>query len=438
MPALRADFPEEWEREIDFAPGGQIEVDLPAGQLQIRGWDRPLVALSSLPGERSAASPGAARVTNDAGSVGDPFPGNDSTSPGAPPLARRPLNPADEKQSRLALNLARNSRRLRIESSRRGFLGRAGSVSLELAVPRSTNLSIDGGTLAIALNQLEGDIKIDTAAGDITISDLSGSLDIDSGQSQVSLHKIDGNVRIDLGGGGVQARVISGELLVDTGGANILGEILLGGAKIDAGAGQVVLSDLQGPLDVDMAGGSIQIKRAAGSSIKVDAGPATISAGFLCRPGGRYRFENSHGDIQLNIDPGEGFELDLESSRGWVETDFELKTTTLERSELAGTFGQPVAAIRAKSASGRIVVRPQRAGEDLPPVPLEWEQPGSPAPPEVYPAGRSGQVKTAAGQGISPPGSERGELEVLELLAQGKLSPEEAETLLERLKVDSH
>lgn len=360
-------FHHDWGYEIPFDHGGQITIEVPAGSVLVRGWEQRRIEVRP----RSAAESGLEDLS-------------------------------------LSVNHAGQSLRLTIPSPRR--FPRRQRVELELVVPRSVRLLITGNLVEVTLLQLEGTFKIDTVSGGTVLEELKGSIDVDTGQGNVVASKIDGDLRIDTGRGSVQARLVTGNFHVDTGAGGITGELLLSQVHIDSGSGPIVLRQVQGPLDIDLATGQVVITGVSSPFIKVDAGNALIEASFTCQTGGKYHFENAVGDIQLEVNPGEGFDLKLESDGGTVETDFLLTTSTRQRGQLAGSFGHPSASIRAESGSGRILLRRSSGDEST----------------------NSGPGAGLSSQEAAEPRPDP-ELDILELLAQGKLSPEEAEMLLARL-----
>jgi len=191
---LQADarvFHHDWGYEIPFDQGGQITIEVPAGNVLVRGWDQRRVEVR----RRSAAESGLEDLS-------------------------------------LSVNHAGRSLRLTIPSSRR-FLRRE-RVDLELAVPRSVRLLITGNLVEVTLLQLEGTFKIETVSGDTLLEELKGSVDVDTGQGNVTASKIDGDLKINTGRGSVQARLVTGSLHVDTGAGGISGELLLSRVDIEA------------------------------------------------------------------------------------------------------------------------------------------------------------------------------------------------------------
>ena len=160
-------------------------------------------------------------------------------------------------------------------------------------------------------------IAINLAAGPITASNVNGELSIDASSSNVEVSGTKGRLSIDVGSGDVKVTGAEGELSIDTGSGNVtLSGVTTEDADIETGSGDIRL-DLEGALR--------SFHGETGSGDVTIRAPATLSAA-----------------------------LDIETSSGEIESDFDVAVTRREEDHLVGRIGSGTGRISVDTGSGSV------------------------------------------------------------------------------------
>lgn len=137
----------------------------------------------------------------------------------------------------------------------------------------------DTGSGVVMISGHEGDVKADTGSGYVEVRDNKGGVKADTGSGGVDLIGIQGNVEIDTGSGGVRLDTINGDVVIDTGSGGVTGRGLTGvkELEIDTGSGSV---ELEGDLSqiedmmIDTGSGGVRLRTDKTLNMRL-----TVSAG---------------------------------------------------------------------------------------------------------------------------------------------------------------
>jgi len=207
-------------------------------------------------------------------------------------------------------------RRVRIMSSGSGLEAHA---DLRIAIPAGKRVEVYLAVGQAFASNVDGDLRVDVAAANVTADHVKGSLLVDTGSGDVRLSDAQGDVSLDTGSGNVTVSGVSGpELKLDTGSGDVTASsVRAGKVKIDTGSGNVrldLLADLEA-LDVD----------------------------------------TGSGDVTINVPPDLGAELDIETGSGDIDLqNVTVRTTRLERDHLTGAIGDGKGRIRIETGSGGV------------------------------------------------------------------------------------
>lgn len=129
------------------------------------------------------------------------------------------------------------------------------------------------------------DASIDVGSGDVRMEDLAGNLTLDTGSGEVRIGSVrGGEIRIDTGSGDVEADRLDGSTVtIDTGSGDVTVGTLAGRASIDTGSGDVAVSMEAGhALNVSTGSGEVDITlpRAAGAELAIDSRDVEIDRDF--------------------------------------------------------------------------------------------------------------------------------------------------------------
>jgi len=206
-------------------------------------------------------------------------------------------------------------RRVTIAGSGGGLDARA---DLRIAVPPGRQLSVYLAVGEVSVTNVNGDLHINAASAPVTASNTRGELDIDVGSGPVQVTQSRGDLSVDTGSGGVTAsRLNSNQLSIDTGSGNIQVTGLT--------APQVALQTGSGSVTADLSGEVWNVNVETGS-----------------------------GDVTLKVPPTLAAEVDIETSSGEIETDFEVAVTRHARDHMTGRIGDGGGKIAIETGSGGI------------------------------------------------------------------------------------
>ena len=225
-------------------------------------------------------------------------------------------------------------RRVTISSSGGGLDAHA---DLRITVPMGKQLSLYLAVGKVSVTNVEGDLNIDAASAPVTTSNTRGELNIDVGSGQVQVSNSRGDLSVDTGSGSVS--------LTDVRGENV---------SVDTGSGEVSGTGVRSAsLDVDTGSGDIQLASIIVPQLKLETGSGAVTAdvsGELWS----VAVETGSGDITLKVPPTIGAEVDIETSSGDIETDFEVAVTRHARDHMTGRIGDGRGKIDIETGSGGI------------------------------------------------------------------------------------
>ncbi len=228
----------------------------------------------------------------------------------------------------------RGGRRMRVSSDGDGL---DASADLDIKVPAGQQLQVTLAVGTVEARNVNGKLRIDTHGADVTATALKGDVDIDTGSGDVRVDGMDGPLAVDVGSGDVTLANVKGATLdIDTGSGEVRGTGIAADAlKVDTGSGNVGLDGLVArDANIDVGSGDVDLKWT------VDPGDIDVDSGS--------------GEVHLTMPAGSGGTVDLESSSGDINSDFEVRTQHIERDALRGTFGDGQGRIKVETGSGDI------------------------------------------------------------------------------------
>lgn len=216
----------------------------------------------------------------------------------------------------------------------RGLDARA---DLVIRVPRGRQVAVYLAVGSVAVANVEGDLRVDTHAAEVTASGVKGELSVDVGSGSVRVTQVDGRLSVDTGSGGVEVSQVRGTSL-----------------SIDTGSGDVTGSDLDAnELSVDTGSGEIRLSGVISPAVSLETGSGGVTA-ELRRDVASLEVETGSGDIAIRAPASLGAQIEIETSSGDIETDFPLQITRHGRDHMVGTIGDGKGTIAIETGSGGI------------------------------------------------------------------------------------
>jgi len=228
----------------------------------------------------------------------------------------------------------RGGRKVTVRNQGEGLEAHA---DLAIGVPVGQRFELYLGVGHVNVTNLDGHLRIDTAAAPIEAAGLSGEVVLDTGSGGVVLDGGQGTISIDTGSGAVLVRSVEGPRLhVDTGS----GAVHVEGAKVDE-------------LDVDTGSGEIDVRGVQAGKLKLDTGSGAILA-RLTAPFEEAILDTGSGSVTVELTPDQGASFELDTGSGRVEVELPHETTRKGRRELVGKVGDGRGRLRVDTGSGNI------------------------------------------------------------------------------------
>jgi lia operon protein LiaG len=198
-------------------------------------------------------------------------------------------------------------------------------------------------------------VSLYLAVGKVSVTNVEGNLSIDAASAPVTTSNTRGELNIDVGSGSVQVTQSRGELSIDTGSGPVsLSDVRGESVSIDTGSGEVTGTSVRSSdLSIETGSGDIQMTGLIAPQVKLNTGSGAVTAdvsGELWN----LSVETGSGDITLKVPPTIGAEVDIETSSGDIETDFEVAVTRHARDHMTGRIGDGRGKIDIETGSGGI------------------------------------------------------------------------------------
>jgi lia operon protein LiaG len=208
---------------------------------------------------------------------------------------------------------------------------------LVVSVPRGKEVAIYLAVGKVTATNVEGDLEIDASAAPVTSTNTRGDLNIDVGSGAVQVSQQRGQLEVDTGSGEVAVSDIRGESI-----------------QIETGSGQVTGTDVRSnQLSINTGSGDIQVTNLNAPQVKLETGSGAVTAdmsGELWN----LSVNTGSGDVTVKAPPTLGAEVDIETSSGEIETDFEVSVTRHARDHMTGRIGDGRGKIDIETGSGGI------------------------------------------------------------------------------------
>ena len=171
----------------------------------------------------------------------------------------------------------------------REFRGRF-TVSFEVRVPRRYDLKINTQGGNIDVQDIDGQVDLVTAGGDITVSRVGKlgnarrvAAHLETQGGHITMGDVAGAVQAETAGGHILAGNINGDALLRTGGGHIQTGHITGIATLETGGGNLRVEKGGASVTADTAGGQINFDEAAGA-LHVQTGDGAVHIDHVTGP----------------------------------------------------------------------------------------------------------------------------------------------------------
>lgn len=233
---------------------------------------------------------------------------------------------------------------------RRNWNRRDLEVEFHVSLPRGFELEVHTSGGSIEVDDLDGDVDVNTAGGYVRMASMGGevrartaggSIDLDTAGGNAELTTAGGSIRVRRAGGEVEAKTAGGSISVDDAGGSVKARTAGGSIRIGASGGDVV---------AHTAGGSVSVEDVRGS-VDASTNGGSINAHIRTQPSGDSELRTHGGSVTVTLAAGIALDLDAYSSNSRVSSDFDFPASAWDddEAELRGRLngGGPELSIRA-------------------------------------------------------------------------------------------
>jgi hypothetical protein len=211
------------------------------------------------------------------------------------------------------------------------------SINYDITVPANTRLAARSGSGDLEVGDVTGPVEASTGSGDIRVGRITQAVRARTGSGGIAL---DGAASLEAstGSGSVMAAAVQGDLEARSGSGDItVGQKGKGSVDVSTGSGDVEVTGATGPLHVRAASGDILVEGTPVSDWEVSA---------------------ASGDVRLRVAGQAGFDLDLHTSSGRIETAQPITITgSQSRRELRGQVRGGGPRVHVTTSSGGIAIQ---------------------------------------------------------------------------------
>lgn len=249
-----------------------------------------------------------------------------------------------------------------------------GSFNVDLQLPQGAAVSLSTRRGNISVTDRAGNVEAATDRGDVSVEQITGSSSLHLKHGSLKAKKISGNVTVD--------GTLNDSNISDVGGELTMSGTYWGDMELSHIARQVHFStsrtDLQfarldgdfnmqpdelrasaiaGPFSLDTRSKAVHLEGLTGDA-HIDDRNASVEVHTKGGPG-NIDITSVHGEIDLNLPAGSGFQLDAQSTGGEVQSDFgtNLVDNSGNIATAKGTVGKGGSNIRLRADHGTIQIR---------------------------------------------------------------------------------
>ena len=228
----------------------------------------------------------------------------------------------------------RSGRLIRIKS--RGDGVEAGA-DLRVIVPRGQKVAVYLGIGRAMVSNVDGHLRVDVSAADVTTDHTKGYLIIDTGSGEVNVTDAEGNVNLDTGSGSVAVTRMKGT-----------------GLFIDTGSGEVNATDVDATnVDIDTGSGSVDLRNMRARTLRVDTGSGEVEVRLLA-PSEEIDIDTGSGSVTLAVPEGLSAMVEIDTGSGGIDLGFPVQVRKLESDHVTGQIGDGRGTLRIETGSGSV------------------------------------------------------------------------------------
>ncbi len=200
--------------------------------------------------------------------------------------------------------------------------------------------STSGGD--IRTGDIEGTMDMKTSGGNIELGTVSGEAEVKTSGGDIKVEKVGKSLRASTAGGDVEVGDVGGDAVLSTSGGEVKVGKVSGSATLKTAGGDIELRSASGSVEAKTAGGNIRLENISGAIVAKTAGGDVI-AELIPSGKGPSELRSSGGNVILSIPPGAKATIDatIELRDGWghrheeydIHSDFKEESKTRDKDE---------------------------------------------------------------------------------------------------------
>lgn len=221
---------------------------------------------------------------------------------------------------------------------------------------------------------LEMELEVETASGDISVSNTTGAVEITAASGDVEASNVEGSLIIGVSSGSIDVSRVTGEAELRSSSGDVVARHIAGDADVSTASGDVELSDIGGSLDLRTVSGDVEVdgvgaivyKGVSGSvrfidvrgGVSASAASGDLSLQLVPVANVDYMVRTSSGTIKfrfLEIMSG-GYILDAGTTTGDISANLPINISKIGRNHISGVVRDGESKVVLETASGDISI----------------------------------------------------------------------------------
>jgi hypothetical protein len=232
-----------------------------------------------------------------------------------------------------------------------------GDVSLtEVAAPVKINLEKG----SIRASQIGGDVDVTGHVDSVNIDQVAGAVRLNGDfYEDIQLSKIAKTVIFKTSRSDMEIASVPGDISISS--DEVRGSELSGPSRVVTGSKNIHLEDVSGDLEVQSNNGDVEVttsgKQAGKMIVNTQHGDVALTLASKSTPD-KVTVSTQHGDITLSLPSGGGFQINADTRKGDITSDFDaIKIDqTNGTSRASGTVGNGVSKLLVNTETGDIKI----------------------------------------------------------------------------------
>ena len=207
-----------------------------------------------------------------------------------------------------------------------------------ITVPQHYNIDLNTANGDISVTNLTGDVRVRTSGGSLSLQSITGTVWGHTSGGSVEVVNITGDVQVRTSGGNLRLGAIQGFVSGRTSGGSIKGTNCNGGTDVRTSGGNIWLGGISENVNARTSGGSIQVV-------------------MKTQPQSECSLRTSGGAITCTLIPEVAVDVEAKTSGGRVSTDFAVESVIqgkVPKNRLEGRINGGGPLLKLRTSGGNI------------------------------------------------------------------------------------